>query len=46
MFLARSHIELSHRTYVGDIKTLKRLSEAHDEMHADPRHLMSLPHHH
>lgn len=43
---ARGHIEISHRTYVGDVKTLRGLQEAHTELHADTLHIMAIPHHH
>lgn len=43
---AKSHLELMHNVYVGDVKTMLELHEAHDAMHADPAHLMRYAHHH
>lgn len=42
----RSHLGLIHGMYVGDVKTLEGLEEAHAHSHAEPDRPWYLDHHH
>lgn len=46
MARAKGHLHLSHGVFVGDLKTLRRIAEEHADLHADPGHIMTRPHHH
>ena len=44
--MMRSHLSLIHGMYVGDVKTMKGLNEAHDASHENPDPLWYVKHTH